>query len=288
MNLCESESALLDYLQLVGEHHASRVFDMQQMRTMMNDWEEGARKLQDLKLKFTLEYGKLNASTSYGGWSNLVACLSLVYAIVCHNMFAGNLFLQLVTVLPVACCIGAYIGLIHQQVLTDKGKALATQIDAFKRYLTDFSDFKDRGAADLALWDRYLVYAAAFGLSEVVMRQLAQAAPELSDARWLDENATDSLLYWMYRPSLWSFNFGPNAGAAFAGAAAVASFTPSSFTDLGDQLSAGFAQVSDAAQTLLAPASSSSGGGFSGGGFSGGGGFGGGGGGAGGGSFGGR
>lgn len=120
------------------------------------------------------------------------------------------------------------------------------------------------------------------------MRQLAQAAPELSDARWLDENATDSLLYWMYRPSLWSFDFGPNAGAAFGGAAAGASFTPSSFTDLGDQLSAGFAQVSDAAQTLLAPASSSSGGGFSGGSFSGGGGFGGGGGGAGGGSFGGR
>lgn len=293
LNLCESESALLDYLQLVGEHHASRVFDMQQMRAMMNDWEEGARKLQDLKLKFILEYGKLNASTSYGGWSNLVACLSVVYAIVCHNMFASNLFLQFVTVLPVACCVGAYIGLIHLQVLTDKGKALATQIDAFKRYITDFSDFKDRGAADLALWDRYLVYAAAFGLSEVVMRQLAHAAPELSDARWLDENATDSLLYWMYRPSLWSFDFGPNAGAAFGGAAAGASFTPSSFTDLGDQLSAGFAQVSDAAQTLLAPASSSSGGSFSGGSFSGGsfsggGGFGGGGGGAGGGSFGGR
>ena len=161
------------------------------------------------------------------------------------------------------------------------------QVEGLKQYLNDFSDFKDRGVLDLALWDRYLVYAAAFGMSEQVMRQLVKAVPELSDPAWLDDNASDSLLYWMYRPMYWNTGFGTTSAAALGGAVAGTSFTPSTFADLGTQLDAGFAQVQDAVETVLHPVDSS-GGGLSGGSFSGGGGFGGGGGGAGGGSFGGR
>ena len=130
------------------------------------------------------------------------------------------------------------------------------------------------------LWDRYLVYAAAFGISEKTLRQLALAYPELSDGQWLDQNASGSLIYWSYRP--WAFQRAAMAGGI---AGTAASIDPSAFSatvgDIGSQISSSFSELRS---TIAAarPSSSGSGGSFSGGGFGGSGG------GSGGGSFGGR
>ncbi len=72
-----------------------------------------------------------------------------------------------------------------------------------KRYMEDFSNFTDRGTADLALWDWYMVYAAAFGISDRVMRELAKAYPQVNDPAWLDANASNSLFYWDLPPVGW-------------------------------------------------------------------------------------
>lgn len=286
LNLCESEDALLDFLQTVGHRVNSRVFDMGRMRESMSDWKSGARKQESMVERFEGEFAALGATTSNGRGTIAAAVCSVLYGLACMALFNDNLAMQFALILPLAFCLAVCLNLTRFTGLNDNGKALATQVEGLKQYLDDFSDFKDRGVLDLTLWDRYLVYAAAFGMSEQVMRQLAEAVPELSDPAWLDSNASDSLLYWMYRPMYWRTGFGTNSAAALGGAIAGASFTPSSFADLGTQLGAGFTEVQQAAQTVLHPADSS-GGGLSGGGFSGGG-FGGGGGGAGGGSFGGR
>ena len=57
--------------------------------------------------------------------------------------------------------------------------------------------------ADIALWDWYMVYAAAFGISDKVKRELAKAYPEVTDPEWLDRNASDSTLYWDYHADRW-------------------------------------------------------------------------------------
>ena len=85
-------------------------------------------------------------------------------------------------------------------VLTDQGQDIAGRTLGLKRYMEDFSNFTDRGTADLALWDWYMVYAAAFGISDRVMRELAKAYPQVNDPAWLDANASNSLFYWNYRP----------------------------------------------------------------------------------------
>ena len=38
-------------------------------------------------------------------------------------------------------------------VLTDQGQDIAGRTLGLKRYMEDFSNFTDRGTADLALWD---------------------------------------------------------------------------------------------------------------------------------------
>lgn len=149
-----------------------------------------------------------------------------------------------------------------------------------KRYMEDFSDFRDRGVADLTLWGRYMVYATAFGISEKAMKQLLKAYPQLADPNWLDANASDSLLYWSYRS--WYFNHHYAGPASFD--TNSMDFSPSAnFGDIGAQLESGFADI----QSTIAAASPSSSYSGSGGSFSGGG-FGGSSGGSGGGSFGGR
>ncbi|MDD6087019.1 DUF2207 family protein [Bifidobacterium boum] len=287
LNLCDSEDALLDFLQTVGHHLNSRVFDMSRLRESIGGWKSGARKQESMIDRFDGEFAALGATTSNGGSTIAAAICSVIFGLGCLMLFTDNLAMQLALILPVAFCMIVCLNLKRSVGLSDTGRALAMQVEGLKQYLNDFSDFKDRGVLDLALWDRYLVYAAAFGMSEQVMRQLVKAVPELSDPAWLDDNASDSLLYWMYRPMYWNTGFGTTSAAALGGAVAGTSFTPSTFADLGTQLDAGFAQVQDAVETVLHPVDSS-GGGLSGGSFSGGGGFGGGGGGAGGGSFGGR
>ncbi|RSX55037.1 hypothetical protein D2E26_1091 [Bifidobacterium dolichotidis] len=148
------------------------------------------------------------------------------------------------------------------------GQKLAGQVQGLYRYLTEFSDFSDRGVPDLVLWDRYLVYATAFGVADKVLHQMRQAYPQLNDQSWLDANVNSpsSILYWSMRPHFYSSSTMSMADTMGMGG----------FNDLGSMLSSSFSEVSSTIR------SASGGGGFSGGSFGGSGG------GGGGGSFGGR
>lgn len=169
------------------------------------------------------------------------------------------------------------------QVLSRNGQLMAGQVSGLRRYLLDFSDFSHRGVEDLVLWDRYLVYAAAFGISDRVVAQLAQASPELTDSDWLNGNARGSLLYWTFLP------YSQNATAA-SSLDGTGEFAANSMPgqggviDLGTQLTQGLEQIGSMIGQVSGNSSGSGIGGFG----SGGGSFGGSGGGSGGGSFGGR
>jgi uncharacterized membrane protein len=71
---------------------------------------------------------------------------------------------------------------------TRAGALEAARWDAFKRYLTDFSNLEEAPAISLELWDRYLVYAIAFGVAEEVLEQARLHAPP--------ELETRSSIYW--------------------------------------------------------------------------------------------
>lgn len=269
--MSDSENSLLNLLTEVGRSKKTTAFDMRQVRALMKSSQTEAKAQLTMMARLKREFSDLNATVSMSHGSIVVCILAFIYLVACCALLVSNMFLQFVTVLPVAFCVGACMSFMRFTGLTDGGRKLASQLDAFKRYLVDFSDFTDRGAQDLVLWDTYLVYAAALGLSEQVMRQLADSVPELSDPAWLDEHASGTLVYSMYRPSFFT-TFGATEGGSNVGGD-----MPLSFTDLGGQLSDGFTQVQAAAESMFGGSSGGSSGGFGGGG-----------GGAGGGSFGGR
>lgn len=80
-----------------------------------------------------------------------------------------------------------------EDCLTQPGKIEKQQWKGLKNYMIDFSMLKDREVPDLVLWEQYLVYATAFGISEKVVKQLKVVYPQLQD---LDSN-TYMYLYLM-------------------------------------------------------------------------------------------
>jgi uncharacterized membrane protein len=113
---------------------------------------------------------------------------------------------------------------------------------AFKRFMTDFSAMKDAGVSLLPLWEHYLVYAAALGVAEKLLKNLELVAHEYGT---------------VVPAAVW---FHSAAGAGIGGAAGAA------FESVGASI-ANLQALSSALSTTT-----SSGGGFSGGGGGGGGG----------------
>ncbi|MDD3643883.1 MAG: DUF2207 domain-containing protein, partial [Candidatus Krumholzibacteria bacterium] len=115
---------------------------------------------------------------------------------------------------------------------------------AFKRFMSDFSAMKDAGPSLLPLWERYLVYAAALGVADKLLKNLELVAREY-------DTAVPAVMW-----------FHPAAAAGAGGAAAQAAGLESVGASI-----ANLQALSSALSTTT-----SSGGGFSGGGGGGGGG----------------
>lgn len=302
--LCDSENALLKLLIVISKRIGSPVFDLTQMNNTCKGWKNGYIELDKFIGACDIEYARLNASRTRG-WQSIVAGIFTAmtgFTAMLSNALLGYAMVGIIIGVPLFG-IGMFCTFAGAtRELTEQGQEIAGKCLGLKHYMQDFSSFTDRGAADLALWDWYMVYAAAFGISERVAAELAKAYPQVTDPRWLDENASDSTLYWSYRTHSWDDNahygYGARVGSHNGGLAeqfgAGSLFGGNSyaadFGDLGSQLSSGFADITSTIDAA-APSSSSSSGGFSSsssGSFSSGGGFGGSSGGSGGGSFGGR
>ena len=280
--LSQSERTALDLLVKASERIGSPVFDLKQMDKNFSDWSKGYKYQEKFTNACSSEFSMLGATSACGGGAFAAGICAAILAFLSIVYFGviGNLALVVLISVPMMFASVFALSYLKLKGLNDNGQRLAGQVVGLKRYMEDFSDFRDRGVADLTLWGRYMVYATAFGISEKAMKQLLKAYPQLADPNWLDANASDSLLYWSYRS--WYFNHHYAGPASFD--TNSMDFSPSAnFGDIGAQLESGFADI----QSTIAAASPSSSYSGSGGSFSGGG-FGGSSGGSGGGSFGGR
>lgn len=100
--------------------------------------------------------------------------------ILCSIMLA--VFMSIFPVVFVVCVLLAIrcrknaIGI---SILTQKGFEEHKQWKSLKKYMEDYSLLKEKLAPDIILWEKYLVYATAFGISEKVVEQLKVVHPEM-------------------------------------------------------------------------------------------------------------
>ncbi|WP_314686530.1 DUF2207 family protein [uncultured Bifidobacterium sp.] len=282
LHLSPSEDAALSLLETAAQRLGTSAFGLDSLRTAFAGWSGGASVQNRFTTAAANEFAMLGVIRHDGVMASVFGSLAFLdaAAALAFASYQGSLALLFAVGLPVLAGALAVLSTKRSRVLTDEeGQRLAGQVVGLRRYLTDFSDFSDRGVADIVLWNRYLVYAAAFGISDVAIRQLAKAYPQLSDPQWLDANATGSLIYWSYRPWV----IGPSLAGGMTGSLPPdpAGAFRGGFGDIGAQLNSSFSQLRSTIIAASAP-SGPSGGSFSGGGFGGSSG------GSGGGSFGGR
>lgn len=197
-HLWKSERSAMDLLQAAAGQMGDQVdrFDMNQLSDSLGDCEKAPLLMEDFKKATDDELHHLTATVSRP-WLNCLGILTILFAIAIAflDFLPGNALLRLtmslvlIAVSVFALCYG------RTEVLTPEGRELAGQVEGLRHYLLDFSSFEDRGVEDLPLWEQYLVYASAFGISDRVTKQLVMIYPDLTDTTWLENNASDSLVY---------------------------------------------------------------------------------------------
>lgn len=74
--------------------------------------------------------------------------------------------------------------------LTEKGLKEKNEWKALKKYMKDYSLLDEKNLPDIILWEKYLVYATAFGISKEVIEQLKIVHPDM----FINDSNRDS--YW--------------------------------------------------------------------------------------------
>lgn len=84
--------------------------------------------------------------------------------------------------------------------LTQKGINEKEQWMGLKRYMSEFSLMKEKEVPELVLWEKYLVYATVFGISEKVLKQLKVVYPQITDEEYMTSHGY-TYMYLMYSGS---------------------------------------------------------------------------------------
>ena len=86
------------------------------------------------------------------------------------------------------------------RTLTQKGENEKEQWKGLKRYMEDFSLLNEREVPELIMWEKFLVYATAFGIADKVLKQLKIRYPQIVDESYMMNNGY-AYMYIMSRNS---------------------------------------------------------------------------------------
>ena len=118
----------------------------------------------------------------------------------------ASLFFMIASIIPsIICSVYAFKISGRYNTLTQKGTDEKEAWIGLKNYMEDFSMMKEKEVPELALWEKYLVYATAFGISDKVLKQLKVIYPQITDMDYMNSHGY-SYLYWMYYGNM-SHNF---------------------------------------------------------------------------------
>ena len=247
--LIEIEKDIRDFL--VGAYGDSKSFNLSALETV-NDSQVKAREFLD-KFEYWKNRTKINAEKEgfYEDTSSKASVLGMVALLPIVMVFMYIEYNSLVLLLALLGIILA-IYVARSSKRSKNGNELYLKWNALKNFMKDFGNFKEKELPEIALWEKYLVYAHVFGIAEELRKQMEIKIPNIENY----SNGMSTYDYMRFNNAL-NRSITTNVSAAITNATAkIAESTSSSGGGFGGGFSGG-----------------SSGGGFSGGGGSGGGRF---------------
>lgn len=116
---------------------------------------------------------------------------------ICFVFLAIISFCMVLNIIPsIICAIYCFKICSRYNTLTQKGVDEKEAWIGLKNYMEDFSMIKDKEVPELVLWEKYLVYATAFGISDKVIKQLKVVYPQILDTEYMSTHDY-TYLYWM-------------------------------------------------------------------------------------------
>lgn len=99
----------------------------------------------------------------------------VLYALLGGGLFYANVYYQTDIIFgyllfPVAILLFIYMLAFKKK--TKKGAEHFVKWKAFKKFLNDFGNFKEKDLPEIKLWERYLVYAVIFGIADKVEKAM--------------------------------------------------------------------------------------------------------------------
>lgn len=120
------------------------------------------------------------ADTTHGPAAALLAalCVTTVIAAFALRAISGNGFAY------VAIGAGLVLFALGLRLLSNRtqaGAETAAKAEGLRRYIADFSQLEDAPVGHLILWERYLVFAVALGVSAELVRNMSVRVPQVLD-----------------------------------------------------------------------------------------------------------
>ena len=89
--------------------------------------------------------------------------------------------------------------IVDQGHVNEGGQEEARKVIGLKKFLGDFTLVRERGSAEVALWNDYLVFGALYGIADKVAKELAEINPELFKQTIYSDPYTARQVVWLSR-----------------------------------------------------------------------------------------
>ncbi len=89
--------------------------------------------------------------------------------------------------------------IVDQGHVDEGGQEEARKVIGLKKFLNDFTLVRERGSAEVALWNDYLVFGALYGIADKVAKELAEINPELFKQTIYSDPYTARQVVWISR-----------------------------------------------------------------------------------------
>lgn len=163
----ENNSFTMKELKKYCENHASSVLSTFSKIEVLAKQEEEEKRNYEEKI--------IRVSTNY-----------VVKSVGYFFLILFSIFFMYVAIIP------SLIAMIYSCVLagrynrlTQKGTNEKEQWVALKKYMEEFSLIDEKTVPELVLWEKYLVYATAFGIADKVLKQLKVIYPQITDGEYM-------------------------------------------------------------------------------------------------------
>lgn len=99
------------------------------------------------------------------------------------GIFALRMAIYILAIINIIFCSAIVL---KTNIFDQEGINNREKLKAFERYMIEFANFKNKGVPEISIWEYYIIFAMAFGISNKVLEQIVASYPNIEDTSFID------------------------------------------------------------------------------------------------------